>query len=94
MCWCARFGGTALPRPWSKYTEGSSKFRALHAAEQPIKAPGVRELKKLSKAARAQGATPEEEGRARGGAQECQRFSYYVGAHLCAVGNSPRCMLL
>ena len=67
MCWRARFGGSALPRPWSKYTEGSSRFRALHAAEQPVQAPGVRELRKASKAARAQGATPEEEGGAEQG---------------------------
>ena len=45
-----RYGGSRLPRAWSKYTQGTSGYNKLHAAEEgPEKKLGVRELKKLRK---------------------------------------------
>ena len=52
---------SALPRPWSKHSEGSSAHRRANAPEQDPDAPppldpdrfiGVRELKKMQKAKR------------------------------------------
>ena len=57
-----RLGGSDLPRPWSKYTEGSSRFAKAHEQEAPP--PTVREQKKLQKAKRAAAGAAEEEGAA------------------------------
>ena len=56
-----RYGGSRLPRAWSKYTQGTSRYNKLHAkeegaAEQKL---GVRELKKLRRKER-EGQHPEE----------------------------------
>ena len=42
-----RYGGSRLPRAWSKYTEGTSRYNKLHAKEAGAaeKKLGVRELK-------------------------------------------------
>ncbi|BDA49748.1 Multiple RNA-binding domain-containing protein 1 [Coccomyxa sp. Obi] len=58
-----KYGGSHLPRAWSKYTEGTSRYKKLHQegdADQD-KPKGVRELKKLKKQQRMGDAAPEEE---------------------------------
>ena len=59
-----RLGGSDLPRPWSKYTEGSSRFKAVHEQEAPAQPLTVREQKKLQKAMRGAAGAAEEEGAA------------------------------
>ena len=56
-----RYGGSRLPRAWSKYTEGTSRYNKLHATDDGAaeKKLGVRELKKLKKKDRL-GQHPEE----------------------------------
>lgn len=46
-----RYGGSRLPRAWSKYTEGTSRYNKLHAKDDGTEERklGVRELKKLRK---------------------------------------------
>ena len=56
-----RYGGSRLPRAWSKYTQGTSRYNKLHAADEDTaeKKLGVRELKKLRRKER-EGQHPEE----------------------------------
>lgn len=56
-----RYGGSRLPRAWSKYTQGTSRYNKLHATDDGVaeKRVGVRELKKLRKKER-EGQDPKE----------------------------------
>ncbi|CAL8464375.1 g3910 [Coccomyxa elongata] len=58
-----KYGGSHLPRAWSKYTEGTSRYKKLHQEgnADEDKPKGVRELKKLKKQQRMGDTAPEEE---------------------------------